>query len=388
MERWLEEALDCGLLGLSSMTNPWDKLDGERFRSSQLPSTYASWGEYRRLNRVLRRRGGILQSTPNLVTKVNLFLFLLESMGGWFRRTLRTTMITMADVKASPGLHRPLSWVTRACNALFGADLRWQMLPVPFEVYADGMDLVVFEELDYEKRYSPRVWHRDFHDAFIVECPDEELIGRSFGQVAEERGLHAVDAFLDLVVEHGRKLRWRMVIANHRPREVERMCADPSTLIGFADSGAHIRNMAFYNFPLRFLKLIHDAERDGRTVMPLEKAVWRVTGELAEFLGVDAGYLRPGDRADVVVVDPEALDERLEEYHEAEMEGFGLRRMVNRSDGAVAEVLVNGRRVLQGSEVDPRVGRELGYGSFLPSRTAKEGTASKPTAAPSTRRVA
>jgi N-acyl-D-aspartate/D-glutamate deacylase len=146
--------------------------------------------------------------------------------------------------------------------------------------------------------------------------------------------------------------------------------------------------MAFYNFPLRFLKLIHDAERAGRTVMPLEKAVWRVTGELAEFLGVDAGYLRLGDRADVVVVDPEALDERLEEYHEAEMEGFGLRRMVNRSDGAVAEVLVNGRRVLQGSEVDPRVGSELGYGSFLPSRTAQEGVASRPAAAPSTRGVA
>src|SRR5262249_2524499 len=25
MARWLEEALDCGLLGLSTMTNPWDK---------------------------------------------------------------------------------------------------------------------------------------------------------------------------------------------------------------------------------------------------------------------------------------------------------------------------------------------------------------------------
>src|SRR5437879_4904157 len=43
MERFLEDALDCGLLGLSSMTNPWDKLDGDRHRSAQLPSTYATW---------------------------------------------------------------------------------------------------------------------------------------------------------------------------------------------------------------------------------------------------------------------------------------------------------------------------------------------------------
>jgi hypothetical protein len=30
------------------MTNPWDKLDGDRYRSRALPSAYASWGEYRR----------------------------------------------------------------------------------------------------------------------------------------------------------------------------------------------------------------------------------------------------------------------------------------------------------------------------------------------------
>ena len=57
MERLLEEALDAGLLGLSSMTNPWDKLDGERQRSKSLPSVYAPWAEYARLNKILRRRG-------------------------------------------------------------------------------------------------------------------------------------------------------------------------------------------------------------------------------------------------------------------------------------------------------------------------------------------
>ena len=81
MERTLEEALDCGFLGLSTMTNPWDKVDGDRYRSAALPSTYATWGEYRRLHRVLRRRERILQSAPNITTKLNAFLFLLESAG-------------------------------------------------------------------------------------------------------------------------------------------------------------------------------------------------------------------------------------------------------------------------------------------------------------------
>ncbi len=400
MERWLEEALDCGLLGLSTMTNPWDKLDGDRHRSAQLPSTYATWGEYRRLHRILRRRGRILQSAPSLVTKVNAFLFLLESCALPWRKPLRTTLITLADAKSSPGLHRFIAGVTDFVNRVCGGDLRWQTLPVPFEVYADGIDLVVFEEFgagqaalhladeiernalmrdeayrrafrkDYGKRFSPRVWQRDFHDAHIVACPDASVVGRSFGEVADARGIHPVDAYLDLVVAHGRELRWRTTIANHRPREVERMMREPAALIGFADSGAHIRNMAFYSFPLRMLKVVRDAERAGRPVMPIERAVWRLTGELGQWLGVDAGTLRAGGRADVAVIDPTALDERLDAYHEAPMENLGgLQRMVNRSDGAVRAVVVGGRVAFAGGAFDPALGRERGFGEFLPARS-------------------
>ncbi len=220
---------------------------------------------------------------------------------------------------------------------------------------------------DYEKKFTPRVWHRDFFDAHIVGCPDASVVGKSFGAVAKERGIHPVDAFLDLVVEHGKKLRWHTLIANHRPHVIEEMMKEPAALIGFADSGAHIRNMAFYSFPLRMLKVVRDAEIAGRPVMPIEKAVWRLTGELGDWLDVDAGHLRVGDRADVVVIDPKALDDRLAEYHEAPMEGLGgLVRMVNRSDGAVDAVLVNGRVAFRGGVFDDALGKELGFGQFLP----------------------
>jgi N-acyl-D-aspartate/D-glutamate deacylase len=398
MERWLDDALDQGLLGLSSMTNPWDKLDGDRHRSAQLPSTYATWGEYRRLHGLLRRRGKILQSAPNLVTAVNALLFMLSSAGFFFRKALRTTLITLADPKANEGLYRVVAGLTRFVNGILRGDLRWQTLPVPFEIYSDGIDLVVFEEFgagraalhladeverntlmrdeayrrwfrrNYEKKWTPRVWHRDFFDAHITACPDEHVVGRSFGDVAKERGIHPVDAFLDLVVAHGKKIRWHTLIANHRPEAVERMICEPSALIGFADSGAHIRNMAFYSFPLRMLKLVRDAEQAGRPIMPVEKAVWRLTGELADWLDVDAGHLRLGDRADLVLIDPAQLDRRLAEYHEAPMEGLdGLVRMVNRSDGVVEAVLVNGRVAFRGGAFDPAFGKETGFGQFLPA---------------------
>ena len=396
MERLLEDALDHGFLGLSTMTNPWDKLDGDRYRSARLPSTYATWGEYRRLHRVLRRRGRILQSAPNIVTKLNALLFMLASAGLGVRKRLKTTLITLADAKSSRGLHRVLGPLARAVNKVLRGDLRWQTLPVPFEVYADGIDLVVFEEFgagraalhladevernalmqdeayrrsfrkDYEARFTPRVWQRDFGEAFIVACPDAAVVGRSFGDVARERGVHPVDAFLDLVVAHGRALRWRTIIANDRPEQVARMVNEPAALIGFADSGAHIRNMAFYSYPLRLLRFVRDGARAGKPVMPLEKAVWRLTGEPGEWMGVDAGRLRVGDRADLAVIDPEALDERLDAYHEARMDGFGeLVRMVNRSDGAVTAVLVNGRVAWDGAAAVPELGRSTGFGTFL-----------------------
>lgn len=221
---------------------------------------------------------------------------------------------------------------------------------------------------DYEKTLSPRVWQRDFHDAFIVDCPDRSVVGRSIGAVADERGLHPVDAFLDLVLEHGKRLRWRTTIANHRPAEIAHMIREPGTLIGFADSGAHIRNMAFYSFPLRMLKLGRDAEIAGRPIMPIEKTVWRLTGEIGDWLGIDAGHLRAGDRADLSVIDPTALDARLDAYHEAPMDGLdGLVRMVNRSDGTVQCVFVNGELAFEGGTYAPSLGRTRGFGQFLPA---------------------
>jgi N-acyl-D-glutamate deacylase len=219
---------------------------------------------------------------------------------------------------------------------------------------------------DYERQGTSRVWHRDFHDAFVVACPDAaELVGKSFGEIAEARGEHPVDAFLDLVVEHGTKLRWRTTIANHRPDEIRRMIAEPAALVGFSDAGAHIRNMAFYSFPLRMLKLVREDSRGG--AMPIEKAIWRLTGEIGDWLGIDAGHLRVGDRADVVVVDPSALDARLDAYHEAPMERFdGLVRMVNRSEGTVPYVLVGGRVASRSGVLDAALGRE-GFGQFLPA---------------------
>src|SRR5690606_5016683 len=144
-----------------------------------------------------------------------------------------------------------------------------------------------------------------------------------------------------LVVEHGRALRWYTTIGNHRREVLEKMVTDAHTLITFSDAGAHLRNMAFYNLPLRFLKMVYDSQASDRPIMSLERAVWRVTGEQADWLGVDAGHIRAGDRADIVVLNPAAFDQDLNAVHWAEMENFDLQRLVNRNPGLVEHVLIN-----------------------------------------------
>ncbi|WP_345518074.1 N-acyl-D-amino-acid deacylase family protein [Nocardioides conyzicola] len=395
MESMLDEALDAGFVGMSAQQLLFDKVDGELCRSRTLPSTYAKGKEMRGLRGILRRRRRALQAGPDASHPHTIVTQALGSIGLFGRNPLRTSLLSAADIKAIPfviHLMRPLAWVANWA----GADFRWQHLPVPFEVYADGIDLVIFEEFgsgamalhiqekiardelmadpayrekfrkDYESKFGPRVWHRDFFDAEIVACPDESVVGKSFGQVGVERGgKHPVDAFLDLVLEHGTDIRWRTTISNHRPAVLKKLAADPGIQVGFSDAGAHLRNMAFYNFGLRLLKHVRDAERAGKPFMTTEQAVHRLTGELGEWYRIDAGTLRQGDRADLVVIDPDRLDDTLEAYAESPVEQYGgLSRMVNRNDAAVPAVFVSGRRVVTDGEPNALLGTER-TGQFL-----------------------
>src|SRR5262249_39172239 len=129
IEAMLEEALDAGYLGCSIQTLPWDKMGGTKdYRSRPLPSTFARWSEYRRLTRILRRRGAVLQGVPNISTKVNVALFLLES-AGMFRKPLKTTVISLMDPRAQPGVHRLAARLSSLFNRRLRADFRWQALP-------------------------------------------------------------------------------------------------------------------------------------------------------------------------------------------------------------------------------------------------------------------
>lgn len=414
MEELLEQALDAGCIGLSVMTTRLDKVDGERAWSSPLPSTFATWKEFSRLFAVLRRRGAVLQGAPNAVTKVNVFAFLWQAHG-WLRQPLKCSMLTALDLKAQPFLHRITRFSGWLANTVLRGHFRWQTLPAPFNLHLEGLNVNAFEEFGageilrnikdpdelYAKVREPEfralfkkqvkavltkgLWHRDFSDCWVIECPDPSKVGKNFRQLGEERGLDPVDAYFELACEYREALKWTTCYGNVRLPIMHQLLASPWTQPGFADSGAHLRSIAQYNFPLRFLKYVRDAELAGEPFMQLGRAVHRLSGELADFIGVEAGYLRVGDRADLVVINPAGLTDALDEMHEAPMEVLGMMRVVKRNDEAVELTLINGRIAYRkGLEYPDNLGKVQGYGRFLPARDVRPRTVPAATLQPAT----
>jgi len=411
LEAMVEEGFDAGFLGLSLNTLYWDKMGGDRFRSRCLPSTYAKWSEVRRMVGATRKRGLNLQAIPNISTRYELLVYAAFSMGFHLRTPLKTTLVSIMDLEANRFVWRMLHALGWVFNRIFGARFRYQCLPVPFDLWTDGFETVVFEEfgagaaglhlrdpteqseLFDDQRYrrwfrrqwrnplSPRVFHRNFGLATVVDSPDRSIVNKTFKQIAKERGESDVDVFLDLVARYGPELRWYTVTGNDRPDVLSQLISGEHSLMGFSDAGAHLRNMAFYNFPLRMLKFVKTAADEGRPVMPLERAIWRLTGELASWFDIDAGWLAEGQRADIVVIDPAQLDERVDAVHEEPMpELGGMKRLVRRNPGVVAAVVVNGVRVVDRGRVRDELGRTMSAGRFL--RTSGSSSARKRARAP------
>lgn len=155
------------------------------------------------------------------------------------------------------------------------------------------------------------------------------------------------DFMLAMMREYDKGFRYWVDVGNPGNRATLDMLLHEATLPGFNDSGAHITNMAFFDANLGALKRAQ--QRDLQTVA---RVVQRLTSEPAEFFGLDVGSLEIGVQADIALINPQALAEyecdpnRHFEYREI----FDHRQMVNRSDGVVERVLINGNTVWQGND--------------------------------------
>ena len=136
---------------------------------------------------------------------------------------------------------------------------------------------------------------------------------------------------------------------------VHDMIADPATLLGLGDGGAHCGQICDSSLPTYMLT--HWArDRHRGPKFPLEFVVKRLTSETADYFDFkDRGRIAPGMKADLNVIDHANL-----RIHHPEMRydlPAGGKRLVQRADGYTA-TLVSGVPVFEaGQETGARPGR-------------------------------
>ncbi|HEX4531247.1 MAG TPA: amidohydrolase family protein [Acidimicrobiia bacterium] len=131
-----------------------------------------------------------------------------------------------------------------------------------------------------------------------------ELEGRRVDELARERGGSPLDVICEVALADDLATRFRIYIANDDADEVSDLLTREHVALGLSDAGAHVGQLCDAPLPT---DLLGTWVRE-RGVMPIERAVRKLSGEPAGLFGfVRRGHLREGAWADVTVFDPETV---------------------------------------------------------------------------------
>lgn len=157
---------------------------------------------------------------------------------------------------------------------------------------------------------------------------------QSIGAIAAREGLKPLEIIYDVMMEGGGTgLIYLPLIgyANGSLEPLREMMLHPNSVFSLSDGGAHCGLICDASVPTFLLThWVRDRARGEK--IPLEKIVSRQTQDTAEFYGMhDRGVLAPGMKADLNVIDMEALHIHAPEMvYDLPAEG---RRLVQKVDG-------------------------------------------------------
>ncbi|MEP1471082.1 MAG: amidohydrolase family protein [Halieaceae bacterium] len=426
MESLLSDAMDQGYVGMSTDGLPFHYLSNDPNTDKRIPTQFASFGELKRLLKVVRERDRVWQTTPIIENRAKAFMYFTLTSGRLFGKTLKTSALSVMEFVLAPKTTGVFLRFAALMNSwLFKGNMHFQALGTNFRVWSDGIVSPLYEELEttcrlIAKEYDDvegrlallndpafvdefrREWQygrggnnlatfkanlglpdklvvRDLNLLVFDGAPVAEWDGENMQQVYDrveryQRGAadqarsdaerEAFDLFpkplrddaefmLHMMRTYDKSFRFWADIANEANRATMGFLLHENAMPGFNDSGAHITNMAFFDANLMSLKLAKEQGLDTVSTM-----IRRLTSEPAEFFGLDVGSLAIGAQADVVLVNPEALDTwdtndtRKLEYREL----FDHNQMVNRPEGIVSHVLIHGEPVWQDGDFTETLG--------------------------------
>jgi N-acyl-D-aspartate/D-glutamate deacylase len=173
---------------------------------------------------------------------------------------------------------------------------------------------------------------------FVVsETGDETVSGSSLADLASRENRHPLEIALDIALRDALKTRFTINFANNDASAVSTLLSEPGLVLGLSDAGAHVSQICDALMPLDYLSRW---VRDRELCTP-EAGIHRLTGELAELIGLDRrGLLAEGYAADIAVLEWDELDPgEVRRVHDFPAEGD---RLVADAPRGLRHVVVNG----------------------------------------------
>lgn len=412
----LQKALEEGYIGLSSDQIIFHYLSNDPHKDKRIPTQFASDKEMKDLIELLRNYDRVWQTNPDSDELLRTVKRYFWTSGRLHRKPLKITALTAIDFIPAPGMWKKMLNLGSILNSfLFKGNINFQALATNFRIWSNGVIAPFFEELvstrriiafeaedkagrlallrdpkwqasfraDWERITDKRprggftklvTFRLDMDKMFFDDCACAEWNGDSIATVIsrlktwqQSKGFEGAknateakvfagfpdnidsdfDFFLNGLIMFDIGFRWWFDSANVNEAILEEILFHSAVLPGFNDSGAHITNMSFYDANLMLLKMAQKRSLDR-----VAHAVQRLTREPADFLGLDVGRIEIGDRADLVLINPEALrthdsnNSRSLQYHPY----YECDTMVSRSDGVVEQVYIHGVRVWEDAQ--------------------------------------
>ena len=134
---------------------------------------------------------------------------------------------------------------------------------------------------------------------------NEDLVGRTIAEIAEDREQDPLDTFLEIGLEENFATKFTFFILNMDEDGVANLISNDGTLISLSDAGAHNALLCDAGYAMHLLG--HWVRDKG--LFDLPTAIRKVTSDPAEVYGIiDRGRLTPGAWADMILFDPDIIE--------------------------------------------------------------------------------
>jgi N-acyl-D-aspartate/D-glutamate deacylase len=174
-----------------------------------------------------------------------------------------------------------------------------------------------------------------------------ELVGQDLASIAAGRDVDPFDVMVETGVDDDLDTRFVALVCNYDEEELGELFLDDRVVLGLGDAGAHANMLCDACYPSYLLS--HWVRELAAISLP--RAVWNLSGQPAQFLGLhDRGLVREGYAADLVAFDPATVRPRpMERAFDLPA---GAERLLIRSEG-IDYMWVNGMMVrASGSPID------------------------------------